>query len=141
MGVLPWHLPEDMQLFKKLTTNQTVIMGRKTYDSLPPKFKPLPNRHNIIISRSMEAVKGIDICHSVGAGIEKAKSYGQEIFIIGGASIYAQALPYAATMYLSHVRKEYDGDTYFPKFEEGNWEIIEIKEFADFTLKIYRRKA
>ncbi len=141
-GALPWHLPEDMKLFKELTSGKTVIMGRKTYDSLPAKFKPLPNRHNIVVSRSLEStsIAGVDVCPSVEAALEKAKSYGKEIFIIGGASIYQQALPYAAKMYLSQVKKEYEGDTYFPEFDVREWEIIETREFADFILKVYRRK-
>lgn len=138
-GALPWYLPEDMKLFKELTSGQTVIMGRKTYESLPAKFRPLPNRHNIVISRSLEA-KGIDVCPSIQEGLEKAKSYGTEIFIIGGASIYEQALAYATKMYLSHVKKEYPGDTFFPEYEEAEWEVSETKEFNDFTLKVYRRK-
>jgi len=141
-GALPWHLSEDMKLFKELTINQTVIMGRKTYDSLPAKFKPLPQRHNIVVSRSLKStsIAGVEVCPSVEAAIEKGKRYGKEIFIIGGASIYAQALPYTTKMYLSHLKKEYEGDTYFPEFDVREWEIIETKEFADFILKVYWRE-
>ena len=136
---LPWHIPEDLKNFKEITINNTIIMGRKTWESIPEKFRPLPNRNNIVISRNL-SVAGIDICPSVEEALEKAKSYQKEIFIIGGTSIYEQFLHLANKMYISYLKKEYSGDTYFPNFNKENWKIIERKDFAEFELVIYQKK-
>ena len=137
---LPWNIPEDMQNFKQLTTGNTVIMGRKTFESIPENFRPLPNRHNIIISRNMDAQEGIDVCKNVPKALEKAKSYGKEIFVIGGSSIYEQTLPLADKMYLSLVKKDYEGDTYFPNFNKDEWIIEDRKDFTEFEMVTYVRK-
>jgi len=147
------HLPEDLQNFKRLTSGNTVIMGRKTFESLG---RPLPNRKNIVISHSILSVPGIDVCHSLSEALEKARSVDQtnstdktiylnktkppEIFIIGGASIYQQALPLADKLYLSHLKKDYEGDAYFPELNFQEWEIEEQKEFPEFTFIAYRRR-
>ena len=136
---LPWHIPEDLKNFKELTTENTVIMGRKTWESIPEKFRPLPNRNNIVISRNLSA-EGADVCSSVKEALEKAKSYGKEIFIIGGSSIYEQFLPLTDKMYISYLKEEYAGDTYFPNFNKEDWEIIERKDFAEFEFIVYERK-
>ncbi|SRR3989338_5701694 len=136
---LPWSIPEDLQNFKKLTSGKTVIMGRKTFESIPQKFRPLPNRHNIVISRNMPLQEGVDVCASVQEALEKAKSYGQEAFIIGGSSIYEQTLPLADKMHLSLVKKSYQGDSYFPNFNKQEWKIIEKKDFQEFELVTYIR--
>lgn len=138
---LPWNIPEDMQNFKNLTSGKTVIMGRKTFESIPEKFRPLPNRHNIIVSRNMSLQPGIDVCKSVHEAIEKAKSYGKETFIIGGSSIYEQTLPLADKMYLSLVKKKYEGDSYFPNFNKDGWIVESRKDFQEFELLTYVRKA
>ena len=137
---LPWHIPEDLKNFKELTTENAVIMGRKTWESIPEKFRPLPNRNNIVISRNMNSLEGIDVCSSVEEALEKAKSYDKEIFIIGGSSIYEQFLPLTDKMYISYLKEEYAGDTYFPNFNKEDWEIIERKDFAEFEFIVYERK-
>ncbi|MDP3734095.1 MAG: dihydrofolate reductase [Nanoarchaeota archaeon] len=138
---LPWlNIKEDMDHFKTVTSGHSVIMGRKTYESIPPKFRPLPKRDNIIISSTMPEKEGIDVVRSIDQAIERARSYKNEIFIIGGASIYQQALPITERMYLSVLKKEYEGDTYFPQFNEDNWIVTSRKECTDFELLIYDRK-
>src|SRR3989338_5242596 len=117
---LIWNIPEDMRNFRKVTSGNVVVMGRKTYDSIG---KPLPNRHNIVISRSQKNIPGVDVCNTLADAIEKGKSYGKEIFIIGGATIYGQALPLADKMILSWVKREYEGDAFFPEFDEGEWTV------------------
>jgi len=117
---LPWHISEDLKNFKRLTSGNTVIMGRKTFDSIG---KPLPNRHNIVVSRSVSAIDGVDVCHSFEDAVEKAKSYGKDIFVIGGNSMYGLALPMADKMFISHVKKEYEGDAYFPDWNQDEWEV------------------
>lgn len=137
---LPWRIPEDMQNFKKLTSGKTVIMGRKTFESIPEKFRPLPNRHNVVISSNMPSQEGVDICASIPEALEKAKSYGKEVFIIGGASLYEQTLPLADRMHLSLVKNNYEGDSYFPKFNKDEWVVESKKDFQDFELVTYVKK-
>lgn len=112
---LLWHIPEDMKRFRKLTQGHTVIMGRKTYESIG---NPLPNRTNIIITRDHDfKVKGCITAHSLEEAIEIGKKYSpDEIFIIGGGQIYSQALPYTDKLYLTIVEKAYDADTFFPDY-------------------------
>ena len=137
---LPWSLPKDMAHFKSVTTGNPVIMGRKTWDSIPSKYRPLPNRHNIVVSRNMQQEEKIDVCKNMNQAIQKAQSYNTEIFIIGGAQIYALALPHAKKMLISHIHKNYEGDTYFPKFNKGEWNITNIQKCKEFTRKEYTRK-
>ena len=134
---LPWHIPEDLQNFKKITAGNVIVMGRKTYESIG---KPLPNRVNIVISRDMPPTQGLVICRNVPEAVEEAKKYNKEVFIVGGATIYEQALPFTDKMYLSHIKKEYDGDAYFPEFNEADWNIIKREDHAEFELVVYERK-
>jgi dihydrofolate reductase len=136
---LPWHLPEDLKNFKELTAGNTVIMGRKTWESIPERFRPLPNRNNIVISRNINSLEGIDVCSSVEEALEKAKSYDREIFIIGGSSIYEQFLPLTDKMYISYLKEEFDGDTYFPNFNKEDWKVVERKDFTEFEFVVYQK--
>lgn len=117
---LLWSIPEDLIHFKKLTLNHTVIMGRKTWESIPEKFRPLPNRQNIVITRDEKYIApGALIANSIQEGLEKAKeTEGTEIFIIGGGEIYKQSMPYVKKLYLTIVESEVEGDTFFPEYEE-----------------------
>jgi dihydrofolate reductase len=101
--------------------------------------KPLPNRKNIVISRTMQPAEGIDVCDSISAAIEKAGSYDTEAFVIGGGSIYKALLPLADKMYLSYVNEEFDGDTYFPELDESEWDIESQESCQEFDFVIYRR--
>jgi dihydrofolate reductase len=134
---LPWHISEDLKNFKRLTTGNTVLMGRKTFQSIG---KPLPNRHNIVISRSMPATSGVDVCRSVEEGLQKARSYGRDVFIIGGANLYQEMLPYADMMYISYVKGDYEGDVYFPEFNEEDWAVEGKEDHSEFELIVYVRK-
>ena len=135
---LPWHISDDLKNFKKLTTGQVVIMGRKTFESIG---KPLPNRHNIVISHSGFSFSGVEVCSTIQQGLEKAKSLNKDVFVIGGASIYQQTLPLVEKMYISHIKKNYAGDTFFPEFNEREWEIEKKENYAEFEHIVYRRKA
>ena len=137
---IPWHIPEDFKLFKENTLKNVVIMGRATWDSLPPKFRPLPNRVNIVVSRSDLSFEGATCCKSIDEALEEGAKYEKEIFIIGGASIYSQTIENAKYLYISFVKGEYEGDVFFPKFDESNYEIVEEKEFDMFTFRKYMRK-
>ncbi|VVA44375.1 Dihydrofolate reductase [Candidatus Roizmanbacteria bacterium] len=131
---LLWHIPEDFKRFKTLTSNHIVIMGRKTYESLPEKFRPLPDRVNIVVTRDLNyAVEGVIVCHSIEKAIEKGKKYEKkEIFIIGGAQIYSLGIKYADKLYLTLVDKEYpDADTFFPDYSQFNKIVFEEKHQDD----------
>jgi len=140
-GRIPWNIPEDLEHFKNTTSGNTVIMGRKTFESLG---KALPNRNNIVISTSMQPIDGkglgADVCASVKEALERAKSYGKDIFIIGGSQIYHEFLTIADKMYISYIKKDYEGDTYFPTFDESQWVIEKREDHPDFELVVYRRK-
>lgn len=116
-GGLPWHLPGDMAHFKRLTAGKTVVMGRKTYESLPERFRPLPNRLNVVLTRNGFEAPGAEIHHSLATALER------ECFVIGGGTIYAQALPLADRLYLTEVDAEIAGDTLFPAVED--WRVTE----------------
>lgn len=133
---MPWRIPEEFKHFRKLTTGHTLIWGRKTFESAGR----LPKRNIVIVSRSLPAeTEGVDVCRTLDEAIQKARSYGKDIFIAGGAEIYRQALPLADKLYLSYVKKDYDGDAYFPEFDESEWEIIKQEDHPDFTFVAYRR--
>lgn len=135
---LPWHISEDLENFKKLTEGQTVVMGRNTYESIG---QPLPGRKNVVINKEVVNIDGVDVRTSIPEAISKAKSYGRKVFIIGGASIYAQTIDMVDVMYISYMKKEYEGDVYFPRFKESDWEQVSRKEFSDFIFVMYKRKA
>lgn len=136
-NTLLWNIPEDMKNLKKLTTGNVLVMGRKTYESIG---RPLPNRVNIVVSKTLKEVEGVITCPTLNEALEKAKTYGKDIFIFGGATIYAQCLSLVDTMFLSHVKKEYEGDAFFPEFDEEEWNVVETQEYDAFTYKVYKRK-
>lgn len=119
-GKMPWHIPEDLQHFKKTTDGGVVIMGRKTYESLG-KYKPLPNRINIVITRDEDYANkevGCVVTGSIEEAIKKAHEYDKEIYIIGGGEIYKQAMKYTDKLVITLIEKEYDCDTFFPEYPE-----------------------
>src|SRR5438067_3777359 len=111
-GKIPWHIPEDFRWFKQMTTGKAVLMGRKTFESLG---SPLPNRLNIVVTRRGE-IPGVMTISSL-ANFEPSK-FNTDVFVIGGAEIFAQLLPRCSELYLSVVQREMEGDTFFPSFEE-----------------------
>lgn len=120
---LPWHLPDDMKYFMQTTKGHHTIMGRKNYDSIPEKFRPLPNRTNIIVTRQ-EGFKapGCLVVNSLEKGMEIARENGEEeVFIIGGADIYQLGMPYADRLYLTEIDAVIEGDTYFPAVDQKQW--------------------
>ena len=139
-GALPWHLSEDLKLFKAHTTGNIVIMGRKTFDSIG---RPLPNRRNIVVSKSIrddEKVAGVEYYPDLDHAIEAAQCGDGRIFIIGGASIYHQMIEKADRLYISLVEGEFDGDTWFPEIKDDVWKVVATEPYTGFTLKIYERK-
>lgn len=122
---LPWHLPADLKHFKQLTTGHTVFMGRKTYDSIG---KPLPNRRNIVISRSVNQIEGCAIATSLEDAL-KLSSEEKEVFIIGGSEIFREALPIANRIELTQIHQEFDGDTFFPEIDLNTWKEASREDF------------
>jgi dihydrofolate reductase len=117
-GQLPWHLPEDLQHFKKLTLGHPVIMGRRTWDSLP---RALPGRENIVVTRNANRdIAGASVANSVAAAI--ALCAGEPLaFVIGGAGIFAETLAVADGLVLTEIERDYEGDVYFPAWDRGAW--------------------
>lgn len=132
---IPWHLPEDFKWFKKMTTGNVVVMGRKTFESIG---RPLPNRETIVVSRSGFAFPGV---RTVGS-LEKIdlENETREVFICGGAQIYAQTLSKCSDLYLTLVKKEVEGDAFFPAFEEQFDRSEIVSDTPDFTIIHYCRK-
>ena len=121
-GRIPWRIKEDMERFRVLTTNHSVVMGRRTYDSLPPRFKPLPNRKNIVLSGTLEPSEGIYVARDIEEALSLAE--GRETFIIGGRSIYELFLPVADRMEITRVHRYFPGDTFFPDVSWKEWNLV-----------------
>jgi dihydrofolate reductase len=141
-GRLPWHLPRDMAHFKALTAGCPVVMGRRTWDSLPPRFRPLPGRINVVVTRQPQwHADGALAVASLDAAIARAAlacAPGQRIFVLGGAELYAQALPLADELELTEVHRAYDGDTRFPAWDrEAFVEAKRERHAADAELPAF----
>jgi len=117
---LLWHMPNDLKHFKNTTSGHTVIMGRKTFDSVG---KPLPKRRNIIITRQIITIEGCEVVNSIDAALELSKDE-DEVFIVGGAEIYKQALPYTDRVYLTVIHHHFDGDSFFPELSSNEWKEV-----------------
>ncbi len=120
---LPWHLPDDMKYFMQTTKAHHIIMGRKNYESIPEKFRPLPNRINIVVTRQRDyRAPQCVVVQSLEEGIELAhKALVEEVFVIGGADMYRLALPLSDRLYLTEIETILLGDTYFPEVEKAQW--------------------
>lgn len=139
---LPWRIPADLAYFKKVTMGSTIVMGRKTYESIG---KPLPNRRNIILSRQEFHADGCETLHSLEE-VQHLNKDDEELFIIGGAHIFKEALPIADLLYLTYIDEEFEGDTYFPEVNEHDWKLIssekgikDEKNPYDYYFKKYKR--
>ena len=122
-NALPWHLPADMKYFRNITMSHCVIMGRKNYDSIPLKYRPLEGRTNIVVTRqkNFSAEKSI-VCNSMEGALSEAKKKNEsEVFIIGGADIYKQTIDLADKLYVTHINHTFDGDAFFPEIDVNRW--------------------
>ncbi len=136
---IPWHLPEDLKHFKNLTTGKIVLMGRKTWESLPEKFRPLPNRKNIVVTRQSDYAlpDGVERFSEIEEAIKK---YGdQEIMVIGGAEIYKQTIELADTLYITHVHQTVAGNAFFPVIDATVWQETERKDEFGLSFVTYKR--
>ncbi len=166
-GELPWHLPADLKHFKKLTLGHVVIMGRKTHESIVRRLgRPLPKRRSVVLSRDPGYSAGGPAQHRETPGVEVASSLEQalelaagecavtpeggkrNVFVIGGAAVFAEALPLADRLHLTRVHAEVEGDVFFPDFDTGTWLLVsEERHQADqrhaypFSFQVYERSA
>jgi len=139
-NALPWSLKADMEHFKKLPLGWPCVMGRKTWESLPKR--PLPGRPNIVISRSLSDITGAapqaKVFPSLREAVRHCAGY-EKVFICGGASVYAEALPLAGRIELTVIRRSYEGDVFFPEIDPALWKITGKEDFDDFSFISYSR--
>ena len=142
---LLWHLPEDLKRFKRLTLGKTVIMGKKTWESLPKR--PLPGRKNIVLTDDpLECIDCSVTAYSIDDALSKCEE-GEDIFVIGGGSVYKQFMALADRLYITHVHEKASADIYFPEIDMNIWEVVEREEFEgnennkiSYSYVIYDRK-
>jgi dihydrofolate reductase len=133
-GKIPWHIPEDFKWFKRTTSGQAVLMGRKTFESLG---RPLPNRRNLVVTRG-DPPPGVEIVRDLASF--RAEDYPCDVWVIGGAEIYRQMLDRCELLYLSIIPRVVEGDTFFPPFEDQFELVGTVLKEPDFEVKKYRRK-
>ena len=143
-NALLWHIKEDMRFFRTTTSGHAVVMGRKTFESLGSK--PLPKRTNIVITRADREFEGALTAHSLEEAIRMAGA-DEEIFIMGGAQIYREALAVADRMYITRVERDYEGDTSFPEIDYSKWTLVKEERFergeeyeSPFAFLVYDKK-
>lgn len=144
-GAMPWHLPEDLAHFKRLTQGHPVIMGRKTWDSLPARFRPLPGRANIVITRQADWNEiGAQRASSLREALSMAEQTDSEAWIIGGAQIYAQALPLASRVEVTEIGRDFDGDAHAPQLGPEWQEVARSRHVGSgglpFSFVTYERR-
>lgn len=136
---LPWYYPEDLQYFKKTTKGKTVLMGLETFRSiLSRNGKPLPNRHSVVASLEPFSYEGVDVIGDLFQFLKTPRE--EEIFVIGGKTIYELSLPYADRLYITHINKVYEGNIYFTKLDLSPFRLISEQITGDLRFCIYERK-
>ena len=134
---LPWHLPADLAYFKKLTTGKSILMGRKTYDSIG---RPLPNRRNIVITRNSNiSIPGCEVVSSIDVALELTKD-DLEVMVIGGASLCEQLLPKINRLYITKIDGVFEGDVFFPKYDDFNWLEVSCESHPKDSSNAYSYK-
>jgi dihydrofolate reductase len=147
---LIWRLPADMKFFKEKTTGHVIITGRKNYESIPEKFRPLPERKNIVITRQKNYhAPGAIVVSSIENALQYVKENhnNEEIFIIGGADIYRQTISICDKIYLTRIHHSFEGDAFFSDLNEKDWAIVSEEDFTaddkniyDFTIQVWEQK-
>ena len=147
-NALLWQLPEDLRHFRETTRGKPVIMGRKTWESLPDPFRPLPGRHNIVVSHDPAyQASGATLAGSLDDALRQAaaQTNAEEVFVIGGEQLYRQALPLADRLYLTEIEQNFAGDVFFPDVQPHDWEEIsrqpgQASSGLRFAFVVYLRK-
>lgn len=142
---LPWHLPADLAYFKKVTMGHAIIMGRKTFESIG---RPLPGRENVIVTRNRSfQAEGCTVIHSIEEVRQFAAKRNDEVFVIGGAELFQATLPFADRLYITKIEANFPGDTFYPDFEESEWQLVSYtkgikdeKNPYDYAFIVYERK-
>jgi dihydrofolate reductase len=137
---LPWNLPDDLKHFKDLTLGETVLMGRKTYESIVGRLgKPLPHRKNVVITRqeNYQVPEGVLVFGDLRSAFEKLSN--EDIYVIGGAEIFKQALPFCNIAYITHVHGSYEGDAFFPKMDWSEWKKVSEDKHEKFSFVTYKK--
>jgi dihydrofolate reductase len=143
-GKLPWHLPDDLRRFKELTTGHTVVMGRRTFESIG---RALPNRRNVVLTRNRTwAADGAEVVHDLASFLGTADQ-NEEILVIGGAEVFNQTLPMADRVYLTSVHVEVEGETVFAGLDQSEWELLSEEQrgsdeshASPFSFRVYERR-
>lgn len=143
---LPWCLPTDMKFFKETTNGHTVVMGRKCWESIPVKFRPLSNRKNVVMTRDKNYVaEGATISHDLKQILTSHAASHEQVFIIGGAELYKEAFKYAHRLFLTQIYSEIDGDVFLEGLNSEEWCLIENSEVHEendlkFRFELYEKK-
>ncbi len=144
-GTIPWHLPEDLAHFREVTIGHPVVMGRRTWDSLPDRFRPLPGRRNVVVTRTPGwREEGAESAGSLEEALRLLEG-APDVFVIGGAQLYAAALPLADELLLTEIDAEIAGDTFFPRFDHAVFPEVEREpriaaDGTSFAFITYRRR-
>ena len=141
---IPWErIPKDRKRFKKLTMGHPVIMGRITYESLPERFRPLPGRENIVISRNTnprDYPEGVIVCDSVHKAVGKASNLDKECYVVGGGQIYKQTIGLAGGLEITEIHQTVEGDVFFPPINQAVWEETQREDFGEYSFVTYEQR-
>jgi len=136
-GKIPWSIPDDMKHFRDTTTGGVVVMGRKTWEFLPSKHKPLPMRTNVVLTRTSEYILPVGVIRA--ESLHEVSTMYKHIFVIGGANVYKQALSTATSMILTIVNAVVHGDTYFPVVDWNTWVLLSEQHYSTYSIRSYAR--
>lgn len=135
---MPWHYPEDLQYFKEVTSGRKVVMGSNTFHSIMGYLnKPLPNRESIVLTRKNHIHDEVKVFNSIDELLKQ--NYEEEVFIIGGKTIYEQILPYVDRLYITHINNEFEGNVYFPVINWNKWEKVKEDNKGELSFCVYER--
>lgn len=139
-GNVPWHIPEDLEHFKHATMGKIVLMGRKTWESIPLKYRPLPKRKNIVITRQTHypVPEGVEVHQTVDEAL--AAHAGEDIMVVGGGEIYAQTIDRADILDITHVEQAVEGDAFFPEIDLKKWEEVSRNNQTGYTFVLYHKR-
>ena len=136
---IPWHIPEDFKHFKEVTMGHPVLMGKNTFESIMSMLgKPLPGRTNLVLAKEDFSVpEGVQIMHSLKEAFAAYRN--EDLFVIGGASVYAQTMPFADTLSITHIAQSPEGDTYFPEIKKDEWRLVSEEPHEGYRFAVYER--
>ena len=134
---MPWDVPEEYAHFQRLVAGETIVIGRRSYEIFG---ESLTSAHTVVVSRSATDLPGAIVVPSIDDALRAAAAFGRTVFSAGGASIYEQTIPRADAMYLSYIEGDYEGDAYFPEFDESEWRVERREEHERWEFVVYRRR-